>query len=185
MFARFSPTLQGRSRTFVDPSRVLDLSKSSRTASQSTSILDLKYRKIKKTAGGYWVLKHPNQNFPTRNTKRNILREISACKLFFFFPATLDSLYASPSFSNMSLAKCSVSFFACYQSFQSPLLHNGTVTSVWALLGLADRSLVNRRSAEAFWRLFPSLVGFLDSLFSDHWVLSIHILLTNPIAQRK
>ena len=48
--------------------------------------LDLKYRKIKKTAGGYWVLKHPNQNFPTRNTKRNILREISACKLFFFFP---------------------------------------------------------------------------------------------------
>ena len=92
--------------------------------------LDLKYRKIKKTARGYWVLKHPNQNFPTRNTKRNILREISACKLFFFFPATLDSLYASPSFSNMSLAKCSVSFFACYQSFQSPLLHNGTVTSV-------------------------------------------------------
>ena len=57
MFARFSPTLQGRSRTFVDPYRVLDLRKNSRTASQSTSILDLKYRKIKKTAGGFWVLK--------------------------------------------------------------------------------------------------------------------------------
>lgn len=56
IFARFSPTLQGRSRTFVDPSRVLDLSENSRTVSKTTSSLDLKYGKIKKTGGGYWIL---------------------------------------------------------------------------------------------------------------------------------